>query len=424
MLSLLRSISIPCKKGLTRTYAQRLMGRWEELAAEQEYLMQHKFYDINRKFFQSNPFIHVVFDPELKQRKVLSKRYIRKGEMILESLPYVYTVNSVENKVCENCLKMIEDKDSNKYVCKHCKEMHYCSAECQQEHTSIHNKTECNLFKEMHKLVMRESFFYEKLVDTFQVPKGNLQNVASEYILTTRAVIKILARKIREHRKKDISVDSQKLVYEDVYRLISHRTMMRDPISQAMILEIEQLVLQSLKATKYDKSIMDGPEIVDLACKLMSNCVHIDVGIELSKNPNTSLQDMMEEGSGYGIYPSMCFINHSCIPNTEMKSYLKEDKFKLQFYAIHDIPEKTEITFSYIPLHSTNESRKKKLLHSFHFTCKCSNDDKNCNQSFLNMYGCKKCHEGIMVPTEPNGTKRCCFYCGNEQIGNNFETLS
>lgn len=43
----------------------------------------------------------------------------------------------------------------------------------------------------------------------------------------------------------------------------------------------------------------------------------------------------------------------------------------MHFVALHDIPEKTELNISYIPLNETGPVRQKKLLTDYHFKCLC-----------------------------------------------------
>jgi SET domain-containing protein len=72
---------------------------------------------------------------------------------------------------------------------------------------------------------------------------------------------------------------------------------------------------------------------------------------------------------GSGIYCIPSYINHSCTPN----AYCRFDGDLLTIVALTEIDQKDEITISYGPLKSRQETedRQSILRNTFRFTCTC-----------------------------------------------------
>jgi hypothetical protein len=73
-------------------------------------------------------------------------------------------------------------------------------------------------------------------------------------------------------------------------------------------------------------------------------------------------------GTGFGLFPKIARINHSCRPNAAY--YWHEGIGKRIIYATHPIAEGEEITVSYIPL-TIPQSERQNRLNRYGFTCTC-----------------------------------------------------
>ncbi|KAF2692153.1 SET domain-containing protein [Lentithecium fluviatile CBS 122367] len=74
-------------------------------------------------------------------------------------------------------------------------------------------------------------------------------------------------------------------------------------------------------------------------------------------------------GDGFGLFPKIARINHSCRPNAGY--YWSEALQKRIIYATREIAEGEEITVSYIPL-TLPQSERQHRLNRYGFTCTCS----------------------------------------------------
>jgi len=73
-------------------------------------------------------------------------------------------------------------------------------------------------------------------------------------------------------------------------------------------------------------------------------------------------------GTGFGLFPKIARINHSCRPNAAY--YWHEALGKRIIYATHSIAEGEEITVSYIPL-TLPQSERQNRLNRYGFKCTC-----------------------------------------------------
>ncbi|OAL46819.1 hypothetical protein IQ07DRAFT_545876, partial [Pyrenochaeta sp. DS3sAY3a] len=73
-----------------------------------------------------------------------------------------------------------------------------------------------------------------------------------------------------------------------------------------------------------------------------------------------------------GVYPTICFINHSCVPNCH--NSWNSDAEHETIYAIRPIKEGEEITIPYNNS-APSAARRASLKQSFGFSCKCSGCD-------------------------------------------------
>lgn len=83
---------------------------------------------------------------------------------------------------------------------------------------------------------------------------------------------------------------------------------------------------------------------------------------------------------GFGVYPYLSLINHSCLPNCirwdlvdapASSSVTAQDRRAIHFRALHAIPEGAELLHSYTPVCWSLEERQEYLSDMFGFTCRC-----------------------------------------------------
>ena len=90
------------------------------------------------------------------------------------------------------------------------------------------------------------------------------------------------------------------------------------------------------------------------------------------------ISDINRNVTALGLYGAASYINHSCEPNT-VHSF--DEKFgTINFYAIKDIKQGEEITYTYIDLYQS-KAKRAEVLYSKYFiencVCKRCNNKKN-----------------------------------------------
>jgi hypothetical protein len=82
---------------------------------------------------------------------------------------------------------------------------------------------------------------------------------------------------------------------------------------------------------------------------------------------------------GYGIYPHLALVNHSCIPNcirwdnvdNNNNDNNNNSRRSMRYVSLHDIPIGTELLTSYVPISWNYSERQDYLKELFGFECKC-----------------------------------------------------
>jgi hypothetical protein len=143
--------------------------------------------------------------------------------------------------------------------------------------------------------------------------------------------------------------DPPDLSWEDIEILVSNRKEFEKHTLQ-YIGDLRKFLVQNVFRTL---PYLEPPDIVEVVCKLIEN------GYGIRANSNTCY--------GYGIYPTASYFNHSCAPNLAAV----QEGLWMDFYALVDIPEGTEVTISYIPLTSTTQARREYLAQEYFFYCTC-----------------------------------------------------
>jgi hypothetical protein len=73
-----------------------------------------------------------------------------------------------------------------------------------------------------------------------------------------------------------------------------------------------------------------------------------------------------------GLFPTICMINHSCVPNcTHYFRFQKNKSPQMVIRAIRDINIDEELTYSYVPLYQSTTARNRQLMGVYSFYCVC-----------------------------------------------------
>ncbi|KAJ1674581.1 hypothetical protein EV182_002985 [Spiromyces aspiralis] len=99
-----------------------------------------------------------------------------------------------------------------------------------------------------------------------------------------------------------------------------------------------------------------------------------------------------------GVFPlSSMYFNHSCDPNCV---YVGLPDGRLEIRTLYDVPKGAELSVSYVDLLQPREQRRRQLLLTRHFWCKCRRCSMPLSKSedrFMDGILCRKCRRGVMI---------------------------
>jgi SET and MYND domain-containing protein len=348
--------------------------------------------DVNgpEKYFVNNHCVELCFTPE-QGRFMRSKKLIKSGEIVLTVEPYAITVaEEFKTFGCFNCMQ-VDLNEPQMFKCADCNNVWYCSTKCQEEAAAWHAPI-CVALKSLIKVAHVDDWtkstvrlllqmYLRRYVEEKKViigqSNGNVkEGEISESIVNNISQISINAQNNTNNNNnsemlnmdvnnntEDVNMNngnnqrnygsdekSYELSWRDVAVLISNRSLFNKG-NMSYFNDLRRILLN---VTHKAPLKLDANEnFIETMCQLIQN------GFGVRKYGNFCY--------GYAIYPVASYFNHSCWPNLVFDQRGK----LMHFVALHDIPEKTELNISYIPLNETGPVRQKKLLTDYHFKCLC-----------------------------------------------------
>ncbi|KAI8325174.1 SET domain-containing protein [Martensiomyces pterosporus] len=248
-----------------------------------------------------------------------------------------------------------------RHSCAECKMAAYCSEECQKAHKLEHD-AQCKALGESNRIASAHEVSLE----------------------TLRGVLALLGR-----RAVDIANSSNGIVfaaddsaaeptpYDNVLDLNANRHYIDRSSIKSLQAALKELLAQVPETAKVPLS-----EAVELACIFNSN----------------QHQLVINNHHVLGVFPfSSLYFHHSCSPNCV---YIGEQNGVLFIRALADIAANTDLTISYVELYQPREQRRRELLLSRHFWCKCRRCSTLLSKSvdrFMDGIQCTECKKGVMI---------------------------
>ncbi|XP_069810365.1 histone-lysine N-methyltransferase SMYD3 isoform X2 [Dendropsophus ebraccatus] len=238
------------------------------------------------------------------------------GELVTCAEPFVYTTcRSRGASVCDHCLRRRE----NLRRCSQCKFGRYCNTVCQKAAWKDHRR-ECLCLKSISP----------------NVPTDSVRLVA-------RIIFKLLEQP-----------DCTSGELYPVTDLQSHFKDLNEDMKQGLG-HLAATLQQYLKREIPDSSkLPPGFQTLDYFSKLTCNSFTISDG---------EMQDV-----GVGLYPSMSLLNHCCDPNC----VIVFEGTRLHLRTVREIPQREELTISYIDVKMTSPMRQMQCQRQYCFTCDCN----------------------------------------------------
>jgi hypothetical protein len=202
-------------------------------------------------------------------------------------------------------LKTVSSED--RIVCSGCRnQTYYCSAECQQAHSPIHD-LECSILIPLTGIVGFHSVDYSLF----------------------RLIIAIICAKEFDRISNDGHISDPMHCQSD---MVSHRKSQKPPWLHAIAAASTDIV-QEIPKHFSNVSIDD---LITLACQINSNSHGIH-------DPN----DFTNSTIGIGMFPLVSLMNHSCIPNA---LFMGGSYGKFTVKLLKDVDKGSEICVSYVDL--------------------------------------------------------------------------
>ena len=249
------------------------------------------------------------------------------GDVVVEAMPLIYVLDPpFVNSHCGGCFRPLRaSSELNAGVeklskCGRCKQIQYCSRECQRFDWRNFHKYECPFYTK------RESFFGHPA-----------------HRLALRCFI-LMKYRPEELRKQYDVLGGRRICYMN---LIDHANQRpandeTDEVLQTICLLFSEFELE-----------------VDLnQFKLILYKFYIN---------SFTIADYDSENIGAALYIKTSIFDHSCAPNTSF-NFLG---LKQQVRAIKDIPARAPISTEYFEIFELRRTRQERLLRTHFFTCTC-----------------------------------------------------
>ncbi|KAJ1719573.1 hypothetical protein LPJ53_005690 [Coemansia erecta] len=248
------------------------------------------------------------------------------------------------------------------HSCAKCKMAAYCSEACQKEHAAEHD-IQCPALAQVNSLATANKVMPENL----------------------RAVLALIGRRAAEKAaNRDSAPDfasSISSVKPTPFGCVLDMNPNRHFTDREKLKDAEN-ALKDLIALVPEHARVTLSEAVELYCIFYSNQHNISVNNQqvLALFPVTSL-----------------YFNHSCIPNCV---YVGEVDGVICVRTMTDVPADTELTISYVEICQPREQRRRDLLLTRHFWCKCRRCSTLLSKSvdrFMDGIQCTECQNGVMI---------------------------
>ncbi|KAJ1726025.1 hypothetical protein LPJ61_005472 [Coemansia biformis] len=260
-------------------------------------------------------------------------------------------------------------------ACDKCKMAAYCSDKCRADHAKEHG-VQCGALAQCNAI-------------------ASTHNVSLEDL---RAVLALLGRRTVEGGGSSSDVSSGGGGEDDAGKPAAFTATAADAksVSYRRVLDlnpnrhyIERNAIKNLQAALKDLlALVPEASRVPLSEAVAAACIFSTNNHPLVVNNHHML----------GLYPfSALYLHHSCRPNCV---FVGEAGGVLCVRTMRDVPANSELTISYVELYQPREQRRRELLLTRHFWCKCRRCSTGLSQSVdrvMDGIQCSECRRGVMI---------------------------
>ncbi|KAJ2540184.1 hypothetical protein EV175_006262, partial [Coemansia sp. RSA 1933] len=249
--------------------------------------------------------------------------------------------------------------------CTQCKMAAYCSESCKNLHAPEH-AVQCSALAESNRVATQ-----------YNVPLEQLREVLA--LIGRRSVE---GSPVAEDSNKDEPMAfATKDIKPTGFRHVSDLNANRHSIERSDIKNLHDALKEILPLVP-DAARIPLSEAVELACIFHTN------NHQLVVNSHPTL----------GVFPfSSLYFQHNCNPNCVC---IGASNGTMSIRTLTDVPANADLTISYTDLYQPREQRRRELLLSRHFWCKCRRCSTLLSQSvdrFMDGILCGTCKRGVMI---------------------------
>eukprot|EP01098_Paradermamoeba_levis_P010955 TRINITY_DN4635_c0_g1_i1.p1 TRINITY_DN4635_c0_g1~~TRINITY_DN4635_c0_g1_i1.p1 ORF type:complete len:533 (-),score=143.97 TRINITY_DN4635_c0_g1_i1:190-1563(-) len=311
------------------------------------------------------------------------------------------------------------------FLCPNCREVYFCSKECEEIGMTLHTFFECFCLKKLH----NKAFDFDYL-----------------QLSSMRLVISALGLKIKEQKQQTTSLSPTPILSSTTSSSPPSPSSfsLPEPISPKFEDFVELIgSIAAVDKEKYPEEYSGYKKMESFlwklihSTKLFKNDLIITselIGDLLVKDDKNGFGLWSETSQLFGtaIFPSASFINHSCFPNCSRYPEIRTLSFtsptgsKVIHHRFHTITLRTirpikkgeELSIAYVSPAQTVEERNELLSGHYHFNCCCvrcsptSRDESERFEMLIKKFVCEECGHGLFVPI--TNSMRKCRQCGNE----------
>ena len=324
-------------------------------------------------------------------RRAFSRRNLKAGEVILRNGPTAHTLlHDHRTERCARCLSTSRRADlasqqsqqKKKLLrCGGCKQIWYCSRECQKEDFFFH-KVEC-----------KESSVLQPSVGTGQQDNDSSSSSSSGTINNASLLVRnFLALRVPQSRDKTKNDNNKCRLHGDstiVHCGSDHFDNLIEygkehPLDRQEKMDIQRASralwnqCKAINKTSENDIIHSRSELED----------QLEGDMRRFRANNFGVTDSMVRVVASAVYPLGALLNHSCAPNCLLRYGFgrQHEPPVMEIVAARDIPMGEELTHSYVELVSSMQSRRASLREIFGFDCHCMGCSSSSDSEFQKIY--------------------------------------
>ncbi|KAJ2420029.1 hypothetical protein GGF41_004412 [Coemansia sp. RSA 2531] len=326
----------------------------------------------------------LVKSSHAKGRYVVSSKELSAGTLVtVEKATAGIVRNQSFVNICHHCFKTVGSKTQTRtklddqgnevagqtervtvpaHSCDKCKMAAYCSESCQKEHALEHD-VQCDALAKSNAIAAE-----------YRVPLEHL-----------RSLLALVGRRF---------ADDKNMPGEGVHYKYAATDVRPTPYSHALDLNPNRHYLDRSATKNMQQALKDLLALVPEAAR-----ISLPEAVEAACIFNTNHHSLVVSGQQVlGLFPfSSLYFQHSCNPNC---MYVGETDGTLFIRTMTDVQANTELTIPYVELYQPREQRRRDLLMTRHFWCKCRRCStllSNSVDRLMDGIQCTECKRGVMI---------------------------